>query len=100
MLAADILMIKVPCFLHRKLENFFRPRRIWKISTRGRALAALNDFQNQPSRYGEIDAEIAEYGRPNPSAVDEFSFANQPEKDMLSADVFMLQAVRLFPRKC
>ncbi|SRR5258706_9880417 len=100
MLAADMLVIEVPCFLHRKLENFFRARGIWKISTRGRALAALNDFLNQPSRYGEIDSEITEYGRANTSAVDEFSFANQSEQEVLGSNVFVLEIMRLVSRVC
>src|SRR5687767_1746215 len=95
-LRTDVVMGEVASFGHCELENFLGARGIGKVGTGcGRRLSLLYRVLDLLLNFVEVHAEVLQHRRS-----DAFALTDQPEQDVLGADVFVPKPFRLFPRHC
>src|SRR5437764_13459741 len=86
-------MTESTCFIHGELNDFFRT---WGQSdfTENDPLTTPNNSTNSLTYPIDFDPQVAEYLRSNA-----LSFAYQPQKQMLRANVAVLKVLRFFLRQ-
>src|SRR2546423_3430967 len=90
MLGSDVAVVELASFAHCELEDFLRPRCIWKVGPAGLASFALLDrlFDLLLNLF-ELDIQILQNG-----CGDTLAFANQSEEYVLRPHVFVVETSR------
>ena len=93
MLGADVVVTELQCFPQAQLEHLLRPR--CERDVTGRSLLALaDDLDDLLADSGEVDAEALER-----LGCDALPLVEQPQQDVLGADVVVIEKSGLFLRQ-
>ena len=90
MLGADVVVVQVAGLFHRVFDDLLRPGRLRQLAHRdhvGPALDELFDFQ---ADLAQIDVQILQHVGRHAAA-----FLDQAQQDVLGADVFVIEPLRL-----
>lgn len=90
MLSADIVMIEAISLFNRVLNHLLGAGRQLLVSDH-RALAGANDKFNCAARLRQLHPQLIEHAGRDP-----FALADQPQQNMLGADIWMVKRARLF----
>src|SRR5258708_28923355 len=86
-------MIQATSFIHGEFEHFFGAWGEAKF-TRNNAISTPNDKLNGITNLGQVHAEIAQH-----RSRDACILAHKAKQEVFSADVIVLEALGIFPRK-
>ena len=93
MLGADVVVIESARFVDRELDDLLGAWRQTDVAG-DRAIATTDDELDRAAHLVQLDAKIAEHLGGNA-----FTFADEPEQQVLGPDVVVVKALRLLLRK-
>ena len=88
-LRTDIVVIQISGLFDRVLDDFLGPRRLRKLAHGDHLGAALDQLLDFQAHLPQINVQVLEH-----VGADARALLDQPEQDVLGADVFMVEALR------
>ena len=88
-LGADIVVVEVAGLFHRVLDDLFGPRRLRQLAHRDHVGSALDELFDFEADLAQIDVEVFQ-----DVGGDAAAFLDQPQQDVLGANVFVVKALR------
>ena len=89
-LGADVVVVQVAGLFHRVLDDLLGPRRLRQLAHRDHVGAALDELLDFEADLAQIDVEVLQHVGRHAAA-----FLDQAQQDVLGADVFVVEPLRL-----
>ena len=89
-LGADVVVVQVAGLFHRVLDDLLGPRRLRQLAHGDHVGAALDELFDFEADLAQIDVEVLEH-----VGGDAAAFLDQAQQDVLGADVFVVEPLRL-----
>ncbi len=93
-LGADVVMVEVAGLFHRVFDDFLGPRRLRQLAHRDHIGSRLDDLFDLETDLPQIDVEVFQDVRRNPRTL-----FDEAEQNVLGANVFVVEALRLLVGK-
>ena len=90
MLGADVVVVEVAGLFHRVFDDLLGPRRLRQLAHRDHVGSALDELLDFEANLAQIDVEVLQH-----VGGDAAAFFDQAQQDVLGADVFVVEALRL-----
>ena len=93
-LGADVVVVEPARLVDGQLDHALGARRQPDVAD-DRAIATADDELDRGAHLGQLDVQVLEHPRR-----DALALADEPEQQVLGADVVVVEALRLVLRKC